>query len=124
MPYDASLSVICQSPPLIAGSLHNILTVTYDAISLLLSRISDAIVREFQNVHLRGAESPMKHPDTDPPPPAAAESQGVTEPTTTTLNKPSVDGEGLIVPKKLNNPCIDSKEVQSLTKEIKWNKRT
>ena len=82
-------------------------------------------MREFQNVHLKGPESPTKHPDPYPPPPAAAESQGVMEPTSSaTLNKPNVDCEGLIVPRKLNNPCIDSKEVQSLTKEIKWNKRT
>jgi len=88
------------------------------------SLIQDAIVREFQNVHLKGHDSPMKHPDPDPPPAAAAEPQGVMEPTSAAHNKPTVDGEGLIVPRKLNNPCIDSKEAQSLTKEIKWNKKT
>lgn len=88
------------------------------------SLIQDAIVREFQNVHLKGHDSPMKHPDPDPAPAAAAEPQGVMEPTSAAHNKPTVDGEGLIVPRKLNNPCIDSKEAQSLTKEIKWNKKT
>merc|ERR1712241_995467 len=53
-----------------------------------------------------------------------SQSQGVTETSSSARNKPCVDGQGLIVPRKLNNPCIDSKEVQSLTKEIKWNKRT
>ena len=82
-------------------------------------------MREFQNVHLKGAESPLKHPDPDPPP-AATESLGAKEPNPTTLNKPNInlDGEGLIVPRKLNNPCMDSKEVQSLTKDVKRNNRT
>jgi hypothetical protein len=34
------------------------------------------------------------------------------------------DGEGLIMPKKLGNPCIDSPEVLNLNKELKWNKKT
>lgn len=31
------------------------------------------------------------------------------------------DEQGLVVPKKIYNPCLDSKNVQSLNKEIKWN---
>lgn len=87
------------------------------------SLIQDAIVREFQNVHLKGAESHLKHTDPDPSLQPAAASQVEMEPASVAFNKPKVDGEGLIVPRKLNNPCIDSKEVQSLTKEIKWNKK-
>lgn len=87
------------------------------------SLIQDAIVREFQNVHLKGAESHLKHTDPDPSLQSAAASQVEMEPASVAFNKPQVDGEGLIVPRKLNNPCIDSKEVQSLTKEIKWNKK-
>ena len=35
-----------------------------------------------------------------------------------------VDDEGLILPKKLHNPCLESKEVLDLNKEIKWNAKT
>ena len=31
------------------------------------------------------------------------------------------DEQGLVVPKKIYNPCLDSRNVQSLNKEIKWN---
>ena len=32
-----------------------------------------------------------------------------------------VDEQGLILPKKLVNPCLESREVQDLNREIKWN---
>eukprot|EP00096_Caligus_rogercresseyi_P010955 TRINITY_DN4153_c0_g1_i2.p1 TRINITY_DN4153_c0_g1~~TRINITY_DN4153_c0_g1_i2.p1 ORF type:complete len:136 (-),score=40.57 TRINITY_DN4153_c0_g1_i2:430-837(-) len=31
------------------------------------------------------------------------------------------DEEGLILPKKLTNPCIGSKELQNVHREMKWN---
>lgn len=34
-----------------------------------------------------------------------------------------LDQAGLVVPKKLHNPCKDSKECQDLNREIKWNAR-
>lgn len=83
--------------------------------------VQDAIVREFEVVHLKGSDSPTVHPA---PSTRGSQSQGVTETSSSARNKPCVDGQGLIVPRKLNNPCIDSKDVQNLTKEIKWNKRT
>jgi len=33
----------------------------------------------------------------------------------------NVDEEGLIVPKKLYNPCLDSRSVRDLNHEIRWN---
>lgn len=33
------------------------------------------------------------------------------------------DDNGLILPKKLVNPCLESREVQDLNREIKWNSR-
>jgi len=32
-----------------------------------------------------------------------------------------VDENGLIIPKKLYNPCLNSKETKDLTKQIRWN---
>lgn len=36
----------------------------------------------------------------------------------------SVDEEGLIVPKKLHNPCLESRNARDLNHEIRWNART
>lgn len=36
----------------------------------------------------------------------------------------NVDEEGLIVPKKLYNPCLDSRSVRDLNHEIRWNAKT
>ena len=33
----------------------------------------------------------------------------------------NVDEEGLIVPKKLHNPCLDSRNTRELHHEIRWN---
>ena len=35
-----------------------------------------------------------------------------------------VDEEGLIVPKKIHNPCLESKYNRDLNHEIRWNART
>jgi len=34
-----------------------------------------------------------------------------------------LDEEGLIVPKKLHNPCLESRSVRDLNHEIRWNAR-
>jgi len=36
-------------------------------------------------------------------------------------SKPQLDENGLVVPKKLYNPCMESRDVQDLNREIKWN---
>jgi len=36
---------------------------------------------------------------------------------------PHLDENGLVVPKKLYNPCMESRDVQDLQREIKWNKK-
>ena len=36
-------------------------------------------------------------------------------------SKPQLDENGLVVPKKLYNPCLESRDVQDLNREIKWN---
>ena len=33
----------------------------------------------------------------------------------------TMNEDGLIVPKKLYNPCLESREVKDLNKEIRWN---
>lgn len=35
-----------------------------------------------------------------------------------------VNEEGLIVPKKLHNPCLESRSVRDLNHEIRWNAKT
>jgi hypothetical protein len=35
-----------------------------------------------------------------------------------------VDSEGLILPKKVPNPCIESREAMDLNREIRWNAKT
>ena len=35
-----------------------------------------------------------------------------------------VNDEGLIVPKKLHNPCLESRSVRDLNHEIRWNAKT
>ena len=35
----------------------------------------------------------------------------------------NVNEEGLIVPKKLHNPCLESRTVRDLNHEIRWNAR-
>jgi hypothetical protein len=32
-----------------------------------------------------------------------------------------LDPEGLVIPKKIPNPCIDSREAMDLNREIRWN---
>lgn len=32
-----------------------------------------------------------------------------------------MDQNGLVVPKKLHNPCLESRECQDLNREIRWN---
>jgi len=36
-------------------------------------------------------------------------------------SKPQLDENGLVVPKKLYNPCLESRDVQDIQREIKWN---
>ena len=40
-----------------------------------------------------------------------------------TASKPEYDEEGLIIPKKLPNPILDSRDHKDLKKEIAWNKK-
>ena len=40
-----------------------------------------------------------------------------------TASKPEYDEEGLIIPKKLPNPVLDSRDHKDLKKEILWNKK-
>ena len=40
-----------------------------------------------------------------------------------TTSKPEYDEEGLITPKKLPNPVLDSRDHKDLKKEIAWNKK-
>ena len=40
-----------------------------------------------------------------------------------TTSKPEYDEEGLITPKKLPNPVLDSRDHKDLKKEIQWNKK-
>lgn len=40
-----------------------------------------------------------------------------------TTSKPEYDEEGLIIPKKLPNPVLDSRDHKDLKKEILWNKK-
>ena len=40
-----------------------------------------------------------------------------------TASKPDYDEEGLIIPKKLPNPILDSRDHKDLKKEILWNKK-
>ncbi len=35
--------------------------------------------------------------------------------------KVELDQNGLVVPKKLFNPCLESRECQELQREIRWN---
>ena len=42
---------------------------------------------------------------------------------TVTTRTPLKDSEGLILPKKLLNPCLESRSVKDLHREIKWNKK-
>ena len=34
------------------------------------------------------------------------------------------DAEGLIIPRKISNPCLSSPSVRDLNREIKWNAKT
>ena len=38
-------------------------------------------------------------------------------------NGVQLDMNGFVVPKKLHNPCMESRECQDLHREIKWNAR-
>ncbi len=89
-------------------------------------------MREFQNVHLKSQRSnPIDEEEQDE---VVAEGKmnggGGGAPARRTGSNSScgssvsVDSDGLIVPRKLHNPCLDSAEVQNLNREIKWNKRT
>ena len=40
-----------------------------------------------------------------------------------TASEPDYDEEGLIIPKKLPNPVLDSRDHKDLKKEILWNKK-
>ena len=40
-----------------------------------------------------------------------------------TTSKPEYDEEGLITPKKIPNPVLDSRDHKDLKKEIAWNKK-
>ena len=42
---------------------------------------------------------------------------------TVTARTPLKDSDGLILPKKLLNPCLESRSVKDLHREIKWNKK-
>ena len=42
---------------------------------------------------------------------------------TVSTRTPLKDSEGLILPKKLLNPCLESRSVKDLHREIKWNKK-
>merc|ERR1719150_2513395 len=42
---------------------------------------------------------------------------------TVTTRTPLKDSDGLILPKKLLNPCHESRSVKDLHREIKWNKK-
>jgi len=36
-------------------------------------------------------------------------------------SRPQLDDNGMVMPKKLYNPCMESRECQDLQREIKWN---
>ena len=38
-------------------------------------------------------------------------------------SKPELDEDGLVIPKKLHNPSLVSKDHQDLRREIKWNEK-
>ena len=35
-----------------------------------------------------------------------------------------LDPDGLVIPKKIPNPCVESREAMDLNREIKWNAKT
>lgn len=40
------------------------------------------------------------------------------------VKSPQFNEEGLVIPRKINNPCLESNERQSLHKELLWNQVT
>ena len=74
--------------------------------------VADSVVQELKDAHLRvkGLRSAEEQD-------ANAElqlRQG-------SSSRVQLDPNGFVVPKKLYNPCLESRECQELNREIKWN---
>jgi hypothetical protein len=79
---------------------------------------ADAMVQELKDISLQrvGATVVGPHP--------VVTSSGHRVPSSTAVPGVRLDPEGLIIPKKIPNPCVESREVMDLNREIKWNAKT
>lgn len=93
-------------------------------------RNSDAVVQELKDAQLRIRGPSRNHL---PPDPLRRNMTSTSTTTRNSTNNPQdeiissrmaqvqLDENGLVVPKKLFNPCTDSRECQNLHREIRWN---
>ena len=87
--------------------------------------IADSVVQELKDAHLRvkGSGGGGQHRRRT----SEEREQDANNPLLEELNLPStssrvqLDPNGFVLPKKLFNPCVESRECQELHREIKWN---
>ena len=79
---------------------------------------ADAMVQELKDISLQRVGVAVVGP-----PPVVA-SSGHRVPSSTAAPGVRLDPEGLIIPKKIPNPCVESREAMDLNREIKWNAKT
>lgn len=83
-----------------------------------MTTIEDAMVQELKDISLQRVGAAVVGP-----PPVIA-SSGHRVPSSTSAPGVRLDPEGLIIPKKIPNPCVESREAMDLNREIKWNAKT
>jgi len=80
----------------------------------------DAVVQELKDAQLR-----IRGPSRNPPDPlrmtTSTTSATPQDEVISRMAQVQLDENGLVVPKKLFNPCTDSRECQNLHREIRWN---
>jgi len=85
--------------------------------------LEDSVVQELKDAHLRVKGSGGQHRRRT----SEEREQDANNPLLEELNLPStssrvqLDPNGFVLPKKLFNPCVESRECQELHREIKWN---
>ena len=84
--------------------------------------IADSVVQELKDAHLRVKGSGGQHRrrtseerEQDANNPLLEDLPG------TSSSRVQLDPNGFVLPKKLFNPCVESRECQELHREIKWN---
>ena len=77
---------------------------------------SDAVVQELKDAHLRitgrNPESGMS---------SSSGSVRHHDEVMSRMAQVQLDDNGLVMPKKLFNPCVESRDCQNLHREIRWN---